>query len=122
MKMKADRALEAALVELLSRGDAVRLEGSGGGGPPRPPRVGNASGERPDGLEPRVAKLEAHMEHVRTDLAKLAEVPTQLAALRAKVEELPTKDWMGQHLRNWIVGVGGLLTIVTVAIRFIGPH
>lgn len=72
-----------------------------------------------DGMEPRVAKLEAHMEHVRADLAKLASVPADLAELKAKIAELPTKDWIGAHFRNWIIGGVAVFSLISLAAKLI---
>lgn len=66
------------------------------------------------GMEARIAKLEAHVEHIRDDLAKLADVPADLATLKSRVDALPDKDWVGLHFRNWIGGSLALLTLLTL--------
>lgn len=86
---------------------------------PRLPLRGGDGGGTYDGMEPRVAKLEAHMEHVRADLAKLANVPADLAELKAKVAELPTKDWIGSHFRNWIIGGVAVFSLISIILKFI---
>lgn len=83
-----------------------RLKNSSGGG---------TSG---GGMEARLAKLEAQMEHVQSDLAKLASVPVDLAAVKA---EFVTKDFLtsafDRHLK-WTLGIVGImLTIATLIIK-----
>lgn len=95
------------------------MQTANGRRPDELPLFGGGGGGTYDGMEPRVAKLEAHMEHVRADLAKLTNVPADLAELKAKVAELPTKDWIGSHFRNWIVGGVGFLTLVSLALKFV---
>lgn len=53
-----------------------------------------SGGGTSDGMEPRIAKLEAHMEHVRTELTKLASLPVQVARLEEKVAHLPSKGFI----------------------------
>lgn len=55
-------------------------------------------------MEARVAKLEAHVEHIRSELDKLGGLPVQAAKLEERVTHLPTKGWM----------VGALLTALAV--------
>lgn len=69
---------------------------SGGGG-------GTSGGM--DGLTPRVARLEAHMERVRDDLGKLSSVPADLARLTERVAHLPSKG----YIAAWGSGAIGLL-------------
>jgi ElaB/YqjD/DUF883 family membrane-anchored ribosome-binding protein len=86
-----------------------RLRSGGGGG---------TSG----GMEERVAKLEATLEHAKRDISELrADVKTMstdVATLKENVRHLPTKPWMFQAL-------GALLVAITAAvallIRFL-PH
>jgi hypothetical protein len=73
------------------------------------------------GMEARLAKLEAHIEHVRGDLQRLAGVPADLAALKARLDQVPDKDWVGAKMRNWVGGGVALLTLVTVATKFLNP-
>lgn len=42
-------------------------------------------------MEGRIAKLEANMEHVRSELAKLATVPADLATVKERTAHMPTK-------------------------------
>lgn len=46
------------------------------------------------GMEPRIAKLEAHMEHVRSELVKLAPLPVQIGRLEERVLHLPSKGFV----------------------------
>lgn len=63
-----------------------------------------------DGMEPRVAKLEAHMEHVRADLAKLAVLPERLARLEEKVSHLPSKGFIVTSASASIVLLSAVIT------------
>jgi hypothetical protein len=93
--------------------------------PPPPPRVDI---QRPDHdiarMETRLIRVEADLQELKTDLKKtgseLSEARVTLAGVSEKVGGLPTKDWVGSQFRNWIVGVGAFLGILTVAARFIG--
>lgn len=98
---------EAFMAELVARErESETLKGGGPGG---------ISGD----MEARVAKLEAHMEHVRADLGKLANVPADLAEIKANVQALPDKDWVGTKMRNWVGGSVAILTLVTLATKFL---
>ena len=84
------------------------LKGGGGGG---------TSG---GGMEARLAKLEAQMEHVQSDLTKLAGVPVDIATIKG---DMVTKTYLDRafekHL-HWTLGiVGAMLTIATLIITFI---
>lgn len=78
--------------------DQARLPSGGGGG---------NSGD----VEPRIARLEAHMEHVRAELAKLGSMPVQLAELKVRVDHLPTKGFI-------VTATITTITLVTAAIAF----
>ena len=84
------------------------------------------------GMEPRVAKLEAHVEHIRAEIGKLAPMPADLAAVRERLQHLPTKDEvkgaidaatdrLGTRVQRTvavIVGLAGLvLAGITAALR-----
>lgn len=89
-------------------------------GPPRPPlNNGDDGGKSPD-MEPRIAKLEAHMEHVRADIAKLVGLPETVGRIEERVKSLPDKDWVGTKMRNWVGGVGSVLGILMIALKYIG--
>lgn len=60
-------------------------------------------------MEPRIAKLEAHMEHVRADLGKLADVPSSLAALTERVAHLPAKEFVVKATTTTIALIGALI-------------
>jgi hypothetical protein len=77
-----------------------RLKAAGGGGIP------------PD-MEARVAKLEAHVDHIRADLGKLGAVPTDLAVLKTRVDHLPTKGFILTSAISTVAAIVGLLTILS---------
>lgn len=96
-------------------GDPATLSGGGSGNsPPDVPLRGGDGG----GMESRVAVLEAHMEHVRSDLAKLSGVPADLAALKEKVEHLPTKDDLHKLSGSFTAKLVGLLVAIAALIAF----
>lgn len=70
-------------------------------------------------MEARVAVLEAHMEHVRSDLAKLADVPEKLGRIEERLNALPDKDWIGAHFRNWIIGGVAVFSLISLAAKLI---
>ena len=120
--MRSDPELEAELLQVLSKADALRKITNGRGPtiPPRePPLNPPGSGGTPDDMEARLAKLEAHMEHVQADLARLNDVPASLATLTEKVANLPTKEELGTKLRNYLATAGVIMAIVGTAIGII---
>lgn len=52
-----------------------------------------------DGMDGRVSRLEAHMEHVRTDMS---EIKLDLKATLSKLNELPTKADLNTWRWQWI--------------------
>lgn len=106
--------------------NAILKQGGGGG----------TSG----GMEARVAKLEAHIEHVRDDLGRLAGVPADLASLKGdstglrtdfkrledvptklgtiqnEVSNLPTKDYLGQQFDRQFRWTTGLIILVSAVV------
>ena len=58
---------------------------------PTLPLFGGGGGGTYGGMEARIAVLEAHMENVRDEIRKLANVPADLATLKEKLEHVPTK-------------------------------
>ena len=105
-KMQADSASRRTPAE-----EAASLKDGDGGG---------TSG----GMEARLAKLEAQMEHVQADLAKLAGLPVDLAGLKVQVDNLPTKDYLKEQLESHLRKTGILFAIVGaifgVAFKLIG--
>jgi hypothetical protein len=89
-------------------------------GPPKPPLNNGGDGGKSPDMEPRIAKLEAHMEHVRGDLAKLLGLTETTGRIEERVKVLPDKDWVGTKMRNWVGGVGTVLGILMIALKYIG--
>ena len=85
-------------------------------------KSGDGGGTSGDGMEPRLAKLEAQMEHVQADLAKLANVPVNIAAIKG---EMVTKDYLNsafdKHLR-WTLGIVGLMIAIATVINALVHH
>lgn len=93
------RAVDESFDQLRERVEEHdRLPPGGGGG---------SSGD----MEPRIARLEAHMEHVRAELAKLGSMPVQLAELKVRVDHLPTKGFI-------VTATITTITLITAAIAF----
>jgi hypothetical protein len=72
-------------------------------------------------VEARLATLETQIGHVQSDLEKLASIPSDLAALKVTVDNLPTKDYLTGRFDlqfRWIAGlVGIMLTVATLIIK-----
>lgn len=68
------------------------------------------------GMEARVAKLEAHMEHVRSDISKLADVPADLATLKERITHLPSKGF----IVTATVGAIGAATALMAFLQHLG--
>lgn len=83
--------------KVISFADRVpeRLKSGGGGG-------------TSDGMEQRVKELEKTYLQVAVDIA----------SIKAKVEDMPSKDWV--HLRLWAVAAV-VIAAVGLMIRFISP-
>lgn len=96
---------ERSVRELLQSVESLRHGGGGG-----------TSG----GMEERVAKLEAGVEHLQGDVVDLRgdmkTVLTEMATLKENVRHLPTKPW----LFTTLVGIlAALSAIVAVIVRFV---
>ena len=63
-----------------------------------PPLEKDGDGGDSGGMEPRIASLEAHMDHVRADLGVLksdvATLKTDVATLKERVTHLPSKGFI----------------------------
>lgn len=67
------------------------------------------------GMEAKIATLAAHVEHIRTDVGRLADVPERLGRMEEKVEHLPSKDYLGDRLNKLLRNVG-IMTAVIVGV------
>lgn len=104
---------EVVSLELLQRrnqeqaNELDRLKAEGGGG---------TSG---GGMEARLAKLEAHVEHIQSDLAKLATVPADIAGMKGA---MVTTDYLNaafdKHLRWTSLIVGIMITVAAAILKF----
>lgn len=61
-----------------------------------------------EGMEARVAKLEADMDHVKRSLDRLADVPADLATLKERTSHLPTKDYIDRRLLAMLALIAAL--------------
>lgn len=85
------------------------LQNVGGGAkPPKPPLNDGPGRGTYDGMEARVAVLEAHVEHIRSDLGKLASVPKDLGVLTERVSHLPTKGFIVTTTLTALVAIAAL--------------
>jgi hypothetical protein len=66
----------------------------------------------PMDIEPRVAKLEAHMEHVRSSVDKLTGIPKDVAVLAERISHLPGKGFVVTAGVGTVAGVTGLLVLL----------
>jgi preprotein translocase subunit YajC len=82
------------------------------------------------GMEARIAKLEAQMEHVRAELGKLASVPADIATVKERMTHLPTKadmktdienavDKSGARVQRTVAISAGLVTIILAAMNYL---
>lgn len=128
--------LAASLVRLASVDQPIRLAlrdilavGGNDGSPPDLPPEGG--GGKDGGMEPRIAKLEAHMDNVRAELAKLAALPADMATIKERLSHLPTTadvkseiataiDRAGGKTQRTVAITGGLVTLAVAAINY-GP-
>lgn len=96
-----------------------------------PPLKGGGGDGISGGMEARVAKLEANMEHVRSDLAKLATVPADVATIKERSSHLATKadvkveitaaiDRSATKTQRTVQIVGALVAIAVAVINY-GP-
>ena len=83
-------------------------------GPVEPglPLFGGGDGGTSGGMEARLAKLEAHMEHVLEALRKLAPLPERLATLDERVDHLPGKGFVVTAAMGTIAGVVALMGLL----------
>jgi hypothetical protein len=64
------------------------------------------------GMEARIAKLEADMEHVKKSIDRLVDVPTKLAVLEERVSHLPGKGFIVTAAIATIGGVTALMGLL----------
>jgi len=97
---------------------------------PQLPLPGGGGGDNSGGVEARLAKLEASMDHVKADLGRLAGVPADLARVAERLNHLPTKaemttdmetaiDRSGARIQRTVAVVGGLVALAIAAINFL---
>lgn len=70
-------------------------------------------------MEARVAKLEAHMEHVRDELRKLASVPADIAGMKSDIANLPTKEYLGQLFDRQFRWITGLIILIAALVGLV---
>ena len=115
---KRDQWLSSQQENRARRGEEPELPLHGGGG-----------GGTSDGMEPRIAKLEALMEATRADLAKLASVPADLASVKERLQHISTKSEVRTEVDSIVdravkrvqvtVGIaGGAVALISAALHF----
>jgi len=102
-------AVDALIAKLLGMKGGSRI-------PPLPPSTPPANG---GGMEARIAVLEAHVEHIRGDLAKLSGVPveigglkTDLAVLQNRVDHLPSKGFVATSAIGTVTALTAILILL----------
>lgn len=94
----------------------------GGGSPPGPPLQPPGGGGTYDGMEARVARLEAAVDHIQADLADVkADVRNTNALLMQMVDRFARVEERLQHTPTTTAMVwGGLGLFVTLVLGFLG--
>lgn len=91
----------------------------------RAPLRGGGGGGTFDGMDTRVAVLEAHMEHVREDLTQLkgvvGQIKTDVTTLKGTVSTLPSKGFVVTAVLTALGVLTALLTLQTVVTHFWRP-
>lgn len=97
---------------------------------PELPLKGGGGGDNFGGMEARLAKLEASMDYVKADLARLSGVPAELARVSERLNHMPTRaemqtdintaiDRSGARVQRSVAITGGLITIAVAAITYL---
>ncbi|MEH3098853.1 hypothetical protein [Sphingomonas adhaesiva] len=82
-------------------------------------RTGGGGGTS-GGMEPRIAKLEAQMEAVRSDLGKLGSLPVDVARLDERVKHLPSKGFVVTATTTSIGLIGAMVLFADKLRAFVG--
>jgi hypothetical protein len=100
-----------------------------------PLQVGGGGGTF-DGMEPRVARLEADVEHIKTDIGDIksdirslnvlmTEARTNIATLTERVSHLPTKEFIVKSVMTSLAVITALVVFQSGIQRLFGilpPH
>lgn len=77
-------------------------------------------------MEARIARLEAGMDFVKSELSKLSGLPVELARLTERVNHLPTKadvdaavDRAAARTQRTVAVAGGLVTLAVAAMNYL---
>jgi len=77
-------------------------------------------------MDTKIATLEAEMAGVRAGLDKLSGVPVDIATLRgdlkvtdAKVDALPTKDWIATRLQVYVAIMAAISAMAVAATKLL---
>lgn len=108
--------------------------GGGGAKPPSGPLNNGGEGGKSPNMEPRIAKLEASMDHVKAELAKLASVPIDVATIKERLNHIPTTSEMTAAIESAVdrigtrtqrivgiatAGVGATVGLITLAAKLL---
>ncbi|RXZ35468.1 hypothetical protein EO081_07575 [Sphingomonas desiccabilis] len=83
-------------------------------------------------MEPRIAKLEAQVAAIHSDLGRLTGVPVDLATVKERISHVPTRvevktdieaavDKAAARVQRTVAIVGGVVSLVVAAINY-GPR
>ena len=118
--------------EIIRSLQAVRP--NGGSSPPSPPLPPEPARGNGGDMEPRIAKLEASMDYVKAELAKLSAVPVDVATIKERLNHIPTTSEMSAAIDSAVekmgvrtqrivgiatAGVGATVAVITLAAKLI---
>jgi len=109
--------------QLLLEGNVISHLRFGARAVPGSPLNASGGGGTYDGMEPRVAVLEANVGHIKEDLAlirsdigpirtDLGQLKTDVAVLKTRIDVLPTKGFILTSLASGLVVMVAILTIL----------
>lgn len=95
-----------------------------------PVLIGGDGGGTSDGMEARIARLEAGMDFVKSELSKLSGLPVELARLSERVTHMPTRlevradidaavDRAAARTQRTVAVAGGLVTLAVAAMNYL---
>lgn len=98
--MSSERGFDPNVIYPTFPQNGDRLKGGDGGG-------------TSDGMEARVAKLEASMDHLVKQVDRLADIPERLGVLEERVSHLPGKGFVVTTISLGAAALVGVLTLLS---------